>query len=96
VNHIQLCPEDVEKLGLKEGNRVKVTTDFGSVNVAWIPEKGLDSGIVFFPYGPWANQVYSSTTGSTGMPLMKGIPATIMPTDEKVLSIQEIVEKLRS
>lgn len=96
MNHIQLCPEDVEKLGLKEGNRVKVTTDFGSVNVAWIPEKGLDSGIVFFPYGPWANQVYSSTTGSTGMPLMKGIPATIMPTDEKVLSIQEIVEKLRS
>ena len=96
MNHIQLCPEDGEKLGLKEGNRVKVTTDFGSVIVAWVPEKGLDSGLVFFPYGPWANQVYSSTTGSTGMPLMKGIPATITPTDEKVLSIEEIVEKLRS
>jgi len=96
VNHIQVCPEDMEKLGLKDGDRVKVTTDFGSVTVAWVQEKGLDSGMVFFPYGPWANQVYSSTTGSTGMPLMKGIPAKIMPTDEKVLSIEEIVEKMRS
>ena len=96
MNHIQLCPEDGEKLGLKEGDRVKVTTDFGAVTVAWVQEKGLDSGMVFFPYGPWANQVYSSMTGSTGMPIMKGIPAKIEPTDEKILSIEEIVEKLRS
>jgi len=94
-NHIQLCPEDAEKINLKEVSRVKVTTEFGSVTVGWKPEKGLDPGIVFFPYGPWANQVYSSTTGSTGMPIMKGIPATIESTKEEVLSIEEIVEKLR-
>jgi formylmethanofuran dehydrogenase subunit D len=29
------------------------------------------------------------------MPIMKGIPATIEPSDEKVLSIEEIVEKLK-
>lgn len=96
VNHIQLCPEDGEKLSLKEGDKVKVTTDFGSVTVLWMLEKGLDPGIVFFPYGPWANQVYSSTTGSTGMPIMKGIPATIESTKEEVLSMEEIVNKLRS
>ena len=96
VNHIQLCPEDGEKLNLKEGDKVKVTTDFGSVTVLWMLEKGLDPGIVFFPYGPWANQVYSSTTGSTGMPIMKGIPATIESTKEEVLSMEEIVNKLRS
>jgi formylmethanofuran dehydrogenase subunit D len=50
---------------------------------------------VFFPYGPWANQVYASSTNSTGMPIMKGIPATIEPSDEKVLSIEKIVEKLK-
>ena len=95
VNHVQLNPEDIEKLGLKEGNRVKVTTGFGSVTVAWTPDKGLDEGIVFFPYGPWANQVYSAVTGSTGMPIMKGIPASIEVTEEKILSVEEIVEKLR-
>ena len=88
-------PEYIEKLGLKEGNRVKVTTGFGSVTVAWTPDKGLDEGIVFFPYGPWANQVYSAVTGSTGMPIMKGIPASIEVTEEKILSVEEIVEKLR-
>ena len=95
VNHIQINPEDVAKLGLKEGASVKVTTNYGSVTVAWISEKGLDQGMVFFPYGPWANQVYSSITGGTGMPVMKGIPARIEATDEKVLSIDEIVEKIR-
>lgn len=96
VNHVLLCPEDAGKLGLKEGGRVKISTDYGSVTVGWMPDKGLGEGIVFFPYGPWANQVYSSITGSTGMPVMKGIPASIEATDEKVLSLEEIVEKLRS
>lgn len=95
VNHIQVNPEDAATLSLKEGDRVKVTTDHGSVTVNWAPEKGLNKGLVFFPYGPWANQVYSSSTDSTGMPLMKGIPATIEPTDDRILSIEEIVEKLK-
>jgi formylmethanofuran dehydrogenase subunit D len=95
VNHVQLNPEDIEKLGLKEGDRVKITTDYGSVNVAWISDNGLDHGVVFFPYGPWANQVYSSLTGSTGMPIMKGIPAKIEVTKEEVPSLEEIVDMLR-
>ncbi len=52
--------------------------------------------MVFFPYGPWANQVFSSNTDSTGMPIMKGIPATIIPTDDKVQELDEIIEKIRS
>ncbi len=96
VNHIQICPDDAEKINLQTGDHVKVATDYGSVTVNWVPGEGLGSGLVFFPYGPWANQVYASSTSSTGMPIMKGIPATIEPSDEKVYSIQEIVEKLRS
>ena len=95
VNHVQLNLDDAEKMSLKSGDRVKVSTDNGSVTVNWAPEKGLDSGYVFFPYGPWANQVFASSTSSTGMPIMKGIPAAIEPSDEKVLSLDEIVEKLR-
>ena len=95
VNHVQLCPEDAEKLGLKEGDRVKITTSYGSIAVAWTPDKGLDKGIGFFPYGPWANQVYSSVTGSTGMPVMKGIPAVIEKTKENVPSLDEIVKMLK-
>jgi formylmethanofuran dehydrogenase subunit D len=82
-------------MSLQAGDRVKVSTDYGSITVNWVPEKGLDSCYVFFPYGPWANQVYASSTSSTGMPIMKGISATIEPSEEKVLSLDEIVEKLK-
>lgn len=95
VNHVQLNSEDIKELELKETDQVKITTDYGSVVVNWVEDKGLGSGMVFFPYGPWANQVYSTKTSSTGMPIMKGIPALIESTSEKVETIEEIVEKLR-
>lgn len=94
VRHVQLCPEDAEKLGVHDEDTITVTTAHGSVSVNWISDKNLDAGIVFFPYGPWANQVYSSGTGSTGMPIMKGINASI-ESGGKVASLEEIVETLR-
>ena len=92
---MQLCPDDVETLGIKENDSITITTKTGSVTVNWVAEKNLDAGMVFFPYGPWANQVYASGTGSTGMPLMKGIDATIEQGKGQVLSLKEIVETLK-
>jgi len=46
---------------------------------------------VFIPYGPWANQVLASNTNGTGMPLLKGIKATVEPTDTEVPSIRELL-----
>ena len=94
VRHVQLSTEDAQKLGVKEKDPVTVTTAHGSVSVNWVSDKNLDAGLVFFPYGPWANQVYSSGTGSTGMPIMKGIDATVEPGGS-VASLEEIVESLR-
>ncbi len=94
VRNVQLSPEDAEKLGVKDKDTVTVTTPHGKVAVNWVTDKNLDAGIVFFPYGPWANQVYSSGTGSTGMPLMKGIHATVEPGGN-VASLEELVESLR-
>lgn len=96
VNHVQLSTDDVKELALENTHNLRVSTEHGSVTVKWVVDKGLSAGMVFFPYGPWANQVFSATTGSTGMPIMKGIPATIIPTDDKVQTLEEIVEKIRS
>jgi len=81
---------------LEKTHNLRVSTEHGSVTVNWIIDKGLSAGMVFFPYGPWANQVFSSNTDSTGMPIMKGIPATIIPTDDKVQELDEIIKKIRS
>jgi formylmethanofuran dehydrogenase subunit C len=90
-----LSPDDAETLGIKENDRVVVTTATGNVTVNWVTDKNLDPGLVFFPYGPWANQVYSSGTESTGMPVMKGIKATIEQGKGSVPTLEEIVEALR-
>jgi formylmethanofuran dehydrogenase subunit D len=90
-----LSPDEAETLGIKDKDRVVVTTAHGNVTVNWVPDKTLDSGLVFFPYGPWANKVYASGTRSTGMPLMKGINATIEKGKGKVLTLEEIVEALK-
>jgi formylmethanofuran dehydrogenase subunit D len=82
-------------MGLETSTPIKITTDYGSVTVHWAPDKALDSGTVFFPYGPWANQVCASSTSSTGMPIMKGIPAKVEASGEEVNTLEEIVEKLR-
>ncbi len=90
-----MSPDDAETLGIKDKDRVMVTTAHGNVTVNWVSDKNLDSGLVFFPYGPWANQVYASGTGSTGMPLMKGINATVEQVKGKVPTLEEIVEALK-
>jgi formylmethanofuran dehydrogenase subunit D len=95
VNIIHLSQDDADKIGLKAGQPVKVVTEEGSVHVHWSTDKNLDSGLAFIPYGAWANQLYSSTTGGTGMPLLKGVKARLTTTNEKVPSLSDIVESLR-
>ncbi len=90
-----LSPGDAKKLGVEDKDRVQITTAHGDVTVNWVTDKNLDQGLVFFPYGPWANQVYGSGTGSTGMPVMKGIAATVEKGKGKVLTLEEVVNTLR-
>ena len=94
VNHVQLSPDDAAKMKLKEGGAVSVETRHGSVVVNWKPSKELEPGMAFFPYGPWANQVYGYETEGTGMPMFKGIDATVAPSKGKVESIEELVKSM--
>jgi formylmethanofuran dehydrogenase subunit D len=91
----EIDPEDLKKLGLKEGQSVKVTTDYGSVVLRAV--KSLRTphvGRVFVPYGPWASVIVTSKTHGTGMPSFKGIAATIEPaaSAEKILNVKELLQ----
>ena len=58
--------------------------------------QGLDAGVAFFPYGPWANRLFSSETGGTGMPSFKGVEATVrLAEGMEVPTLRELVEELR-
>lgn len=82
-------------MGLKEGDRVRVKTDYGEVvlfarkNV--IDETHIPEGMIFIPMGPYANQVINPGTDGTGTPQYKGVKGIIEKTDENVIGIPEIL-----
>jgi formylmethanofuran dehydrogenase subunit D len=90
----EMNEDDMKALGLKEGDRVKVTTEFGSV-VLYVKKSVLDlpKGIVMIPLGIYANRVLPSESG-TGTPLYKCIKCKVEKTDEEVLPIEKIVEEV--
>ena len=93
----EMSEEDMRKLGIKDGDRIKITTKYGSIVLTARRSKKIQQpGIVFIPYGPWANYVIDSSTEGTGMPLLKGLPAYIEPTAEEVLSIKEMIDLIIS
>jgi len=87
-------PDDLRKLGIKEESNILVSTKFGSVVVKAAKSlRGPHEGIVFIPYGPWANAVVSNETDSIGMPSLKGIPARIDPAPtEPILSLKKLLK----
>jgi len=91
----EIDPDDLKKMGIKENNQVKITTDYGSVVVRAIKSmRAPHAGRVFIPYGPWASIIVNPKTHGTGMPSLKGIEATIQPAPsvEKVLTLPELLQ----
>jgi len=87
-------PEDLKKLGMKEKTNILVSTNYGSVVVKAIKSlRGPHPGVVFIPYGPWANVVVNPETHGIGMPSLKGIPAEVEPAPDKpILDIKELLK----
>lgn len=89
-----ISPVDFEALGSPK--KVKVTSKNGKHTVAVYTKctDAVQPGHVFMPRAIWANVVVDPETLSTGSPLYKGSPVTIEPTEEEVLSAEEIVLKV--
>ena len=98
MESVSVCytdPEDLKKLGIKEKTNVLVSTDFGSVVVKALKSlRTPHAGIIFIPYGPWANVVVDPETHGIGMPSLKGISAEVEPVPDKhVLSLKELLKE---
>ena len=95
VSYIELSAGDAGSLGVGEGDPVKVETAHGSVVVSAKLSEKLEPGTSFFPYGIWANQVFGSETGGTGMPYFKGIDAEVSASEAGVPSLADLVATLK-
>jgi len=84
---------DMKKLGLKDGQNVQITTPNGSVVLRAVKyPRASTPGLVYIPYGPWANAIVSYATTSIGMPSFKGTPAEVEAAPDKpVLTMEELL-----
>jgi formylmethanofuran dehydrogenase subunit D len=86
----------VDFISLCSPYKVKVTSRDGkhSITVYTKCTDSVQPGQVFMPRAIWSNVVIDPDTLSTGSPLYKGAPVNIEPTDEEVLSAEDVVLKV--
>ncbi|MHA1266552.1 MAG: molybdopterin dinucleotide binding domain-containing protein [Candidatus Helarchaeota archaeon] len=85
-------PNDVKKLGMKEG-KVKITTKVGSVVVrAESDEFETSEGVIVIPFGPWANKLIDESEFKEDHLWFK---ASVETTNEEIMSIEAILKELR-
>jgi formylmethanofuran dehydrogenase subunit D len=79
TNVLQVCPADMQRLGLADGDRVCVASDSGKIEVPVIAAKGdeLPSGVLFIAYGDLSSRLMGGDTHGSGMPTSKGLDVTL-------------------
>jgi formylmethanofuran dehydrogenase subunit D len=79
INTLQMAPADMSRLGLSDGDRVRLTSDHGQADVAVVAAKGdeLPPGILFIAYGDVSSRLMSAETHGSGMPTSKGLDVDI-------------------
>lgn len=86
---------DMKKMSLKPRDKIKIQSEWGEV-VVYV-DKSHDApheGMIFLPKGPWANIVISPETYCCNIPTYKGISATITKTEEEVLLVSQLMNKV--
>lgn len=78
---LQIAPQDMQRLGLVAGDRVRVTSEGGAIEIAVQPAKSdeLPSGVLFMAYGDLSSRLMSGDTHGSGMPTSKCLDVRLEP-----------------
>ncbi len=76
-------PEDMSRLALKNGDRVRLRTEQGQVEISCQAAKAgeLPAGLLFLPYGDRSSRLMGGDTHGTGMPNSKGFDVELEKAD---------------
>ncbi len=81
ISVLQINPNDLQRLGLTTGSRVRITSDHGQIEIAVRPATAdeLPEGILFLAYGDFSSRLMGGDTHGTGMPTSKGLDVRLEP-----------------
>ena len=75
---LRMNPDDMKRLGVGEGTRVRMRTAQAEIEVTCVSAKDeLPPGILFMAYGPESSKLMGGETHGTGMPDSKGIDVEV-------------------
>lgn len=96
---IILDKQDLIRLGAKDGQRLLVKNDVGSVVVvARTSEDDAHPGLAFMYNSPWSNQLVSDIVCESSIPGFKSIKATLSAAEENmdITQISELQARMQS
>ena len=76
---LEVNEDDMKRLGLENGDQVRLSNDIGEAIVSCVGKKSTDlpEGMLFILYGPPSSQLMDSDTAGTGMPMSKHMEVKI-------------------
>jgi formylmethanofuran dehydrogenase subunit D len=79
TNVLQVAPRDMERLGLAPGDRVRIRSETGQIEVPVAPARGdeLPPGLLFIAYGDLSSRLLGADTHGSGIPTSKGLDVTL-------------------
>ncbi len=93
---IILDKQDMAKLGTKDGGKVKVENDIGSIIVAAkTSEDDPHPGIAFMTNSPWSNHLVRDDVCDTSIPGFKRITAKVTTSVEEITKIGDLLERMK-
>lgn len=93
---IILSRNDMQKMGLKSGDRVKISNNYGSVVVeARESKKEEPGGLAFMVNSPWSNSLVAGETQGKGIPDFKLITARISLSNDKITTLETLIGAIR-
>ncbi|MEI6104666.1 MAG: molybdopterin dinucleotide binding domain-containing protein [Methanothrix sp.] len=94
---IILDKQDMIRLEAKDGQKLQVKNDVGSVIVAArTSEDEAHPGLAFMYNSPWSNQLVSDNVCDDSIPGFKNIKATLSTTVEDITPISELQARMQS
>lgn len=90
---ISMSKIDMQKIGIKAGDRVKISNNFASIVVETKESKREEpGGLAFMVNSPWSNALVSGETRGKGIPEFKNIDARISLSKEEITTFEKLMK----
>lgn len=79
TSQVEFNEEDMVRLGLEEGDQIRMYNHVGETVATVVKKKATDlpAGVIFMAYGPNSSQLMEDDTAGSGMPISKNIEVMV-------------------